>query len=132
MPNKTPSALAQFGLALAAIAVAIVLRRLLTPWLGITFPLATMFTAIAFVVWKAGWAPALATAIGGWAAANVAFRGGLGYFGGFTLNELVAFITYLIATVPIIVLGESMRRAHRALETRQEELSTTNLALENK
>ena len=82
MPNRTPSALAQFGLALAAIALAILLRQLLTPWLGTTFPLATMFTAIAFVVWKAGWAPALATAIGGWIAAGVAFRGGFGYFVG--------------------------------------------------
>ena len=34
--------------------------------------------------------------------------------------------------VPIIVLGEAMRRAHSDLETRQSELSTTNLALENK
>ena len=132
MPIKTPSTLAQSGLAVAAIAAAIVSRQLLTPWLGGTFPLATMFTAIAFVVWKAGWAPALATAMGGWLAVNIVFRGGLGYFGGLTLNELVGFITYLIATVPIIVLGESMHRARRALEMRQEELSTTNLALENK
>src|SRR5688572_31470703 len=122
MPNKTPSALAQFGLALAAIAVAIVLRRLLTPWLGITFPLATIFTAIAFVVWKAGWAPALGTAIGGWIAAGVVFRGGFGYFGGLTINEAVGFVIDLLACVPSIVLGEAMRRAQRDLLTRQTEL----------
>ena len=132
MPNRNPSALAQFGLALAAIAGAILLRQLLAPWLGTTFPLATMFTAIAFVVWKAGWGPALGTAVGGWLAAGLVFRGGFGYFGGFTLNEFVGFITYMVATLPIIVLGEAMRRAHRDLETRQAELSTTNLALESK
>ena len=132
MRNNNPSALAQFGLALAAIAVAIIARQLLTPWLGQTFPLATMFTAVAFVVWKAGWAPALGTAIGGWIAVAFIFRGGLRYFGGLTVNEIVGFITYLIAAVPIVVLGEAMRRAQRKLETRHEELSTTNLALENK
>ena len=132
MRNKTPSAFAQLGLAVAAIAAAIFARQLLTPWLGATFPLATMFTAVAFVVWKAGWAAGLGTAIGGWVAAGIAFRGGFGYFGGLTVNEAVGFITYLIATVPIVVLGEAMRRAHQKLEVRHAELSTTNLALENK
>ena len=119
MPNKAPSALAQLGLALAAIAAAVFLRQLLTPWLGTTFPLATMFTAVAFVVWKAGWAPALGTIVGGWVAAGLVFRGGLSYFGGLTINEMVGFATYLLATVPIVVLGEAMHRAQRDLETRQ-------------
>jgi PAS domain S-box-containing protein len=123
---------AQFALALGAIAVAIIARQLLTPWLGGAFPLATMFTAVAFVVWRAGWAPALGTAVGGWVAAGLVFRGGFGYFGGFTVNEAVAFVVYLLAMVPIIVLGEAMRRAQHDLLTRQAELSTTNLALESR
>ena len=129
MPNKTPSALAQLGIAVASIAVAIILRQLLTPWLGGTFPLATMFTAIAFVVWKTGWAPAIGTAVGGWIAATIVFRDG---FGGITLNELVGFAVYLLACAPIIVLGEAMNHAHRELNERQNELSRTNLALETK
>ncbi len=132
MLDKVPSALAQVGLALTAIAVAILARQLLTPWLGTTFPLATMFTAIAFVVWRARWAPALGTAIGGWVASGLAFRGGFGYFGGLTINEAVGFLVYLLASVPIIVLGEAMRRAQQDLLARQSELSTTNLALANK
>ena len=125
-------ALGQLCLALAAIGAAVLLRQLLNPWLGTTFPLATMFTAVAFVVWKAGWAPALGTIVGGWIAVGLVFRGGLSYFGGLTINETVGFATYLLATVPIVVLGEAMRRAQQNLETRQRELSTTNLALENK
>ena len=127
-----PPTLAQIGIALGAIAAAILARQLLSPWLGTTFPLATMFTAIAFVVWKAGWAPALGTAVGGWVAVGLVFRGGLNYFGGLTLNEFVGFITYLIATVPIVVLGESMYRAQRDLQRQKLELSSTNLALETK
>ncbi|MBY0494492.1 MAG: PAS domain S-box protein [Cyanobacteria bacterium] len=132
MPNKPPSTLAQIGIALGAIAGAILARQLLSPWLGTTFPLATMFTAVAFVVWKAGWAPALGTAVGGWIAVGLVFRGGLNYFGGLTLNELVGFVTYLIATIPIVVLGAAMHRAQLELLQQKSELSTTNLALESK
>jgi PAS domain S-box-containing protein len=132
MPNKAYSALAKLALALAAIAAALMARQMLTPWLGATFPLATMFTAIAFVVWKAGWQPALGTAVGGWVAAALVFRGGFGYFNGLTINEIVGFMVYLLACVPIIVLGEAMRRAQHDLEARQAELSTTNLELASK
>jgi PAS domain S-box-containing protein len=132
MPIRTFSALAQLGLALGAIGAAIVARQLLTPWLGSTFPLATMFPAVAFVVWRAGWGPALGTIVGGWIAANLAFRGGFGYFDGLALNEVVGFLTYLIGTVPIVVLGEAMRRAQRDLERQKADLSSANMALESK
>lgn len=126
------SLLARYGLAIAAIAIAIASRVALSPWLGTTFPLATMFTAIAFVVWRAGWGPALFTTVAGWVAVSMVFRGGFGYFGGLTVSELIGFLTYLIATVPIIVLGERMRIANRTLEQEHEALSSTNLQLESK
>lgn len=132
MRDNATSALARYGVAVAAIGGAIALRIALSPWLGATFPLATMFTAIAFVVWRTGWGPALFTTIGGWVAANVVFRGGVGFFGGLTLNEAIGFVTYLIAAVPIVVLGEKMRQAHRELEQRHHALASTHLALENK
>jgi len=126
------SALARYGIAIAAIAAAIAARIALTPWLGTTFPLATIFTAVAFVVWRAGSGPALVTAVAGWAASGFVFRGGLNYFGGMTVNEMIGFVTYLVATVPIVILGHRMRGAQRELEKRHEELSSTNLVLENK
>ena len=132
MPNKASGVLGRYGIALASIALAILVRQLLTPWLGTTFPLATMFTAIAFVVWRAGWGPALATAVGGWVAAGFVFRGGFGYFGGLTVSEAIGFVTYLLACVPVIVLGHAMRVAQRRLEAQQDELATTNLALQNR
>ncbi|HYE85315.1 MAG TPA: ATP-binding protein [Vicinamibacterales bacterium] len=127
--RNTPPPLARYAIAIAAIAVAIAARIALAPWLGTTFPLATMFTAIAFVVWWSGWGPALVTTIGGWVAGAVVFRGGFGYFGGLTINEVIGFVTYLIATVPIVLLGEKMRSAHRELEARHADLSATNRAL---
>jgi PAS domain S-box-containing protein len=124
--------LKRYGIAILAIGAALAFRAALTPWLGPNFPLATIFTAIAFVVWRCGSGPALLTAIGGWAASGLVFRGGLNYFGGLTFNETIGFLLYLLASLPIIVLGESMRRAQRKLEERHSELSTTNLALANK
>jgi PAS domain S-box-containing protein len=132
MRNSATTLLSRYGLAIAAIATAIAVRYALTPWLGTSFPLATMFTAVAFVVWRAGWGPALFTAVGGWAAAGAVFRGAAGFFGGLTVNEFIGFLTYMTATVPVIVLGERMRIANLALERRHAALSSTNLALENK
>jgi PAS domain S-box-containing protein len=132
MRDRRTSAVARYGIAIAAVVAAIGLRYLLTPWLGASFPLATMFTAVAVVVWGAGWGPALFAAIGGWAAGNVVFRDGMGFFGGITVNEIIGFLIYMLGTGPIIILGEKMRAAHRELEARHAQLSTANLALENK
>ena len=132
MPTS-PSPIARYGVALIAVGVAIVIRMALTPWLGTTFPLATMFSAVAFTVWYAGWGPALLTALGGWFAGNFVFRGGQGFITqGFGFNETVGLAVYVLSTGSVIVLGEAMRRAQRRLEHQSEQLSSTNLLLENK
>ena len=79
MSDRVATPLARYGIAIAAIAIAIGLRYALTPLLGTNFPLATMFTAVAFTVWLAGLGPALFTAVVGWAVSGVVFRGGLNY-----------------------------------------------------
>ena len=66
MPHSASSTVSKYGIALLAIAAALLLRAALTPWMGSTFPLATMFSAVAFTVWYGGWGPALFTAIAGW------------------------------------------------------------------
>ena len=132
MPTNS-SILSRYGIALLAIAAAIVIRAALTPWMGQAFPLATMFSAVAFVVWYGGWGPALLTTIGGWFAAGYVLRGGAGFFGPtFGFNDMVGLAVYTLSNVSVIVLGEAMRAAQRRLQHQQEHLSTTNLALENK
>ena len=106
---------------------------LLTPWMGDAFPLALVFPAVAFTVWYGGWGPALLTAVGGWIAGNVVFRGGQGFLDApFGINELIALAVYLVSLASVIVLGEAMRSAQRGLLEQREHLSTTNLALESK
>jgi PAS domain S-box-containing protein len=127
------STISKYGIALIATAAALLIRVALTPWLGSTFPLATMFSAVAFTVWYGGWGPALLTAIVGWVAGNLLFRGGQGYFGpNFEFNEAVGLAVYLISNGSVILLGEAMRSAQRRLEEQRERLSTANLALEHK
>ena len=132
MPT-TSSTISKYGIGLLAVAVAILIRGALTPWMGPAFPMATMFSAVAFVVWYGGWGPALLTALLGWVAAGYAFRSGQGDDGpSFSFNEPVSFVVYLLSNLSVIVLGEAMRAAQRRLENQQEQLTTTNLALENK
>src|SRR5687768_9760401 len=132
MPT-TSSTISKYGIALLAVAVAILIREALTPWMGSAFPLATMFSAVAFVVWYGGWGPALLTALLGWFAAGYVFRSGQRYYGpSFSFNEAISLVVYLLSNVSVIVLGEAMRAAQRRLENQQEKLTTTNLALENK
>jgi len=120
--------LARYGTALLAVAVAIGLRVMVTPWLGTTFPLATMFPAVAFVVWAAGWGPALLTAFAGWFAGAVILRGGYGHLdGGF--NEIVGLVVYMLSCASVVLLGEAMRAAQRKLVQQQEELASSNLML---
>ena len=127
------STISQYGVALLAVAAAILLRMALTPWMGAAFPLALMFSAVAFCVWYAGWGPALFTAVTGWFAAGYVFRGAEGFFGPtFGFNDVVGLVVYLISNLSIIVLGQAMRSAQRGLIQQREQLSTTNLELENK
>ena len=127
------STVSKYGIAILAIAVAVLIRAALTPWLGQAFPLATMFSAVAFVVWYGGWGPALFTTIGGWFAAGWVFRGAQGFFGaGIEFGDVVGLVVYTLSNVSVIVLGEAMRAAQRRLLEQQDRLSSTNLALETK
>ena len=133
MPTPAASTISKYGVALLAIAIAILIRASLTPWMGEAFPLATMFSAVAFVVWYGGWGPALFTTIGGWFAANLVLRAGQGFLGpNFGFAEIVGLVVYTLSNVSVIVLGEAMRAAERRLLLQQQRLSTTNLALEHK
>ena len=130
--SPTTSTISKYAVALLAVGVAVLIRMALTPWIGSAFPLATMFTAVAFTVWYGGWGPALFTSIAGWFAAGYMFRGGVGYYTSFGFNEAVSLAVYLLSTISVIVLGEAMRSAQRRLLEQREALSSTNLELENK
>lgn len=65
MSSLNASPIRSYAVAVAPLAVAVLARAALTPVMGQAFPLATTFSAVAFVVWYGSWRPALFTAIGG-------------------------------------------------------------------
>ena len=130
MRTNVSSTLSPYGIALLAVAAAIVSRTALTPWMGQSFPLAMMFPAVAFVVWYGGWGPALFAAVAGWVAGGLLIARPDMVWQMFGAN-FTSFAVYLLSNVSVIVLGEAMWAAQRRLENGQRTLTSTNLALED-
>ena len=120
-----------YAVAVATIAVAILLRARLTPLMGTAFPLATIFSAVAFTSWYSGWRPAVVTTIGGFLAADLVFMPGrTPLFGRPLVPELFGGGVFLLTCASIIGLGEAGRRALQRLEGGRRDLAAANLALE--
>jgi PAS domain S-box-containing protein len=132
--SPATSTVSKYGIALVAIAAAFAARAALTPWMGQAFPLATAFTAVAFMVWYGGAGPALLTAIGSFVAAALLFpsRFQQALANPLSFAEVLNFSVYMLTNLSIIALGEAMRAAQRRLQEQQARLSSTNLALETK
>jgi PAS domain S-box-containing protein len=133
MPLRESPALSDYVVAVATIAAAILIRALLTPLMGPAFPLATMFSAVAFTSWYSGWQPAVLTMVGGFVAADLAFIPGTApLFGRPVVSELFSVSVYLLTCGSIVVLGEAGRRAQRRLHAGQQALAAANQELERR
>ena len=102
--------LREYGIAFVAVAIAVALRSLLTPWLGARVPFITLFPAVAVAVWYGGYRPALMATLLGYLAVDYLIVESAGAVSGGP-NRLVAFIAYLISCVIIIAFGDGMRRS---------------------
>ena len=109
-------AVISYGIALAAVAVAVLFRWLLDPWLDHYLPLATLYGAVAFTVYAVGFGPALlATALGYLACSWLFFAPSQQF-------NLAGLMTYLISCAAIIGLGEAMRGSRSRVELLGEDL----------
>jgi PAS domain S-box-containing protein len=133
MTLRDSPAWSDYAVAVATVAAAILLRALLTPLMGTAFPLATIFSAVAFTSWYSGWRPAMVTTVGGFLAADLVFIAGrTPLFGRPLVPEIFGVGVYLLTCASIVVLGEAGRRALRRQESVQRDLAAVNLALEQK
>jgi signal transduction histidine kinase len=116
-------ALVAYGVAVAAVAVAMLLRWLLNPVLGHRFPLATVCGAVAVAVWFGGWKPGLL-------ATGLAFVVGHRLFiktdpDAVQASNVAVAITglalYLGSCLIIIGFGSGMRAARRRAEAHAHE-----------
>src|SRR5262249_17358127 len=116
-PVRIPAA--TYGLALAALLVVVLARWLLDPFLGDTFPLVTLYGAIAAAVWFGGYRPALIVTALGYLACAYLFIPPRGTLGWSQRENLVGLIAYLITCSIIIAFGETARLARRSATARQ-------------
>ena len=113
--------------ALTATAVAVVLRSLLDPVMGDTLPLVTLFGAVAATVVIGGIAPAILTAVTGYAACSYLFIEPRGSVRLSTTQDIVGLAAYVFTCALIIAAGEAARRA-RARASDQREILQVTLA----
>ena len=107
-----------------AAAAAVLLRWLLDPLIGSSFPFITLFGAVAGAVWVGGYRPAILTAILGYLPCQWLFVEPRGVIG---LNEvnLIGLFAYIFTCALIIAFGQAARAAQRRARDGSELLRIT-------
>lgn len=89
------------------------LRGLLDPYLGNTYPLVTLYGAVAASVWLGGYGPAIVSALLGYVASQWLFIEPRGVISLDTAVSVVGLFAYLLTCALIVAFAEAMRRAQR-------------------
>jgi signal transduction histidine kinase/ActR/RegA family two-component response regulator len=122
MRSKTQTILLCYGGALVFTILAVLVRWLLDPWLGDHLPLATLFGAVAIVVWLGGYRPALLAAALGYLACDWLFIEPRGAFGLGIARNFIGLVAYLVTCGIIVGLGEALLDSHRRVAAPQRDL----------
>src|SRR3954463_6846933 len=110
-----------YGVSLAAIAAAILVRLLLDPWLGDRFPFITVFLAVLFAAWYGGRGPGmLAVAAGAFAVAYFVMQPRHSI--PIAQIDQVGLVLYCLVAFASIAMFDSVRRNRERAEQRQEAL----------
>lgn len=115
----------RYGVAVAAVAGAVLVRRLLDPWLGGYMPLTTVYGAVAVAVLVGGYRPALLAAAAGFLACSFLFVEPRGSVWPHETAQWFGFAAYLLSCGLIIGFGGAMRAARRRDAEQTERLRTT-------
>jgi K+-sensing histidine kinase KdpD len=112
MPRTTRTILLHYGGAVFFTALAVLLRRLLRPWLGSSPSFPILYGAVALSVWFGSYRPALLAAVLGFLAGDWLLVGPRGT----TLRnapKLTGLILYLLCCAIGVGLGETMHTGRR-------------------
>jgi PAS domain S-box-containing protein len=114
--RRDRSPLVRYTVAVAAVIIATLIRRLLDPWLGDLFPFAVLFFAVLAVAWYGGFGPAIAASFLG-AIASAAFllppRGTLAVVG---IENQLGLALYVLVSIGMALLGGAMQSARLRAE----------------
>ena len=110
-----------YGISIAAVVAAIVLRWLLDPWLGTQHPYSIVYAAVALAVWVGGYRPAGIAALFAYLPATWLFMEPRFSLQSQGLAGTLGFLLYLATCAIVIAFGEAMRRAGQHAEAAREE-----------
>ncbi|HYV20399.1 MAG TPA: ATP-binding protein [Verrucomicrobiae bacterium] len=111
MWNRSPSKEWLYLGTLAATAVAVGVRWLLTPWIGDQFPLVTLFAAVAFGAWLCGYRAGLLAMGVGWLLCDLLFPAARAAAGIHGTRDPIGFGAFFLSSAVIIAFGEGLRAA---------------------
>jgi PAS domain S-box-containing protein len=114
------SPIVAYGLAIAALIAAVVLRWLLDPLMGDALPLVTLFGAIAAAVWVGGPRPAIVVGALGYLACEYLFIAPRGSFILQDVGQVVGLVAYLFTCGLIIGFGQFARAARMRANERSQ------------
>ena len=98
----------RYGFAAASIALAIWVRLLFDPVVGIQFPYATVFFAVLATAWFGGMGPAVTGAVLGAVASYYFLVPPRGGFGLKEIDQYVGLVLYLSMSLGIALVGGAM------------------------
>ena len=123
--NSVSKPLLQYGVTLAAVAAAVVVRWLLDPLLGDHLPFATFFVAVVIAAWVGGLRPALLATVLGFLLSLYFFVPPRYSIMLPTGPRLVGLATYFMVSLIIAGFGEAMRITQQRFAVQAERLRTT-------
>jgi len=123
--NSVSKPLLQYGVTLAAVAAAVVVRWLLDPLLGDHLPFATFFVAVVIAAWVGGLRPALLATVLGFLLSLYFFVPPRYSIMLPTGPRLVGLATYFMVSLIIAGFGEAMRVTQQRFAVQAERLRTT-------
>jgi PAS domain S-box-containing protein len=127
--DKVRRTVLAYSAGLAALAVALLLRGLLAPWLAADVPFITMFGAVAVAAWLCGYGPAILTAVLGYLACAFFFIQPHGSFSLSRAEDIIGLLLYLLTCGIIIALAEAVRRVERRASEHRERLRVTFISI---
>ena len=113
---------ARYGTALATIAAALLIRRALSSLLGNEFPYITLFPAVAFCAWYCGVGPSILSTILALIGARYWFIAPVHSLRLENIVATVGLLIFLVATIGVILMGETRRRREQSMWEAQDDL----------
>ena len=120
MDARVRNSLRTYGLGLAALILAVMLRWALDPLMGNSLPLVTLFGAVAAGVWLGGYRLAIPLALLGYGACHYLFIEPRYVFALSDVANQVGFVAYIFTCSLVILFGEMARVAQtRVTQSRE-------------